>query len=95
MRTHENEGAICIFLTALSYFVVVLLCNLAVHRVKRPRAIAVIEVRLGYLQQRTRRWLRLELVVAIISICRTTNTLVIKFGPSSGYDTYSVPTLDI
>ena len=30
-RAHENQGAICILLTAFGYLVVVFLCNLAVH----------------------------------------------------------------
>ena len=69
MRTHKNEGAICIFLTTFGYVIVVLLYNLAVSGVKRPRAITIVESLVWCPWWPTRCRSRIQLVA--VAICYT------------------------
>ena len=48
MRAYEDQGTICIFLTAFGYLVVIFLRDLTVHGVQRPRAITIVEISLGW-----------------------------------------------
>ena len=36
MKTHENQGPICIFLATLDHLIIFILCNLGIQEVERP-----------------------------------------------------------